>query len=68
MIVATMLLVSTTALSALQKAMDSDAEWTMARQLPGASRTLEIIERDVQKLPDGEGNRLDREGAVRVVR
>ena len=29
------------ALSARQKAMNSDAEWTMARQLPGASRTLE---------------------------
>ena len=41
MIVATMLLVSTTALSSLQKAMGSDAEWTMARQLPGSSRTLE---------------------------
>ena len=29
------------ALSAMQKAMDADAEWTMARQLPGSSRTLE---------------------------
>ena len=28
-------------LSALQKAMDSSADWTMTRQLPGSSRTLE---------------------------
>ena len=41
MIIATVLMVFTTALSAMQKAMDSDAEWTMSRQLPGASRTLE---------------------------
>ena len=38
---ATVLMVFATALSALQKAMDSDAEWTMARQLPGSSRALE---------------------------
>ena len=41
MTIATALLVSSTALSALQKAMDSSADWTMARQLPGSSRTLE---------------------------
>lgn len=41
MTVATLLLASTVALSALQKAMDSSADWTMTRQLPGSSRTLE---------------------------
>ena len=41
MILATVLMVFTAALSALQKAMDSDAEWTMSRQLPGSSRALE---------------------------
>lgn len=41
MTVVAVMLASTTALSAMQKAMDSDAEWTMARQLPGSSRTLE---------------------------
>ena len=41
------------ALSALQKAMDSDAEWTMARQLPGASRTLES--RDTVSCRTGKG-------------
>lgn len=40
MMFATVLMVFATALSALQKAMDSNAEWTMARQLPGSSRTL----------------------------
>ena len=38
---ATVLMVFATALSALQKAMDSDAEWTMSRQLPGSSRAFE---------------------------
>ena len=41
MMFATVLMVFATALSALQKAMDSNAEWTMARQLPGSSRSLE---------------------------
>ena len=41
MMLATVLMFSVTALSAMQKAMDSDAEWTMARQLPGSSRALE---------------------------
>ena len=41
MTVATLILVSATALSALQQAMDSRAEWTMSRRLPGSSRTLE---------------------------
>lgn len=41
MTAATLLLASVSALSALQKAMDSCADWTMSRQLPGSSRTLE---------------------------
>ena len=41
MTIATMTLAAATALSALQKAMDSGADWTMARRLPGSSRTLE---------------------------
>lgn len=41
MMTATLLLASATALSALRQAMDSSADWTMARRLPGSSRTLE---------------------------
>lgn len=52
-LLATVLLAATPAVTAMQRSLNADAEWTMERTLPGSSRTL--VSRGTVTCRAGEG-------------